>query len=122
MTFGMVSLKDDSILLQKVSKKLFSVIDNPPQGKIWPPTIELIQSKEVNGYASFDAKQNRYKITMTSSLFDTIILGKSSRLAYVVSHELGHIISGHCSTEMSNSSNVFYPIYNRDFEKQADIE
>ena len=119
--------QSDSDLLNTVSKQLLAAVKNIPKNHDWPPVFKIEQTDDLNAWAQFNPdNENGFMIVVTSTMFDKVIQSKSDRLAYILGHELNHILCGHLDAaitpELRGSKNVVRAAYDRDQEKEADIE
>ena len=111
---------EDRLLVEQVSKRLLVTLDISQIKDPWPPIFEIQENEGVNAYATFDKTDNIYKVVISSKTLDIIINGNADRLAYILGHELSHIVLGHVK-EINSSSNILITAYSRENEKQADI-
>jgi Zn-dependent protease with chaperone function len=104
----------DDKLLQEVFQKLLAVAgQNPGQfidQYVWPPPVSLNTSGEVNAYASVchqqedgswirkkDPKTGQFLpfVVVYQGLLDDLAQRNPDRLAFILGHELAHLILGH---------------------------
>src|SRR5687768_9210772 len=83
-------------LIKKVAKRLLAVADKVP-GMEWPPDVQYVDSPKVNAFASTIRKDGKvYPIVrIFDGMMTKVIKGDEDRLAYVLGHELGHVIKRH---------------------------
>ena len=102
-----------------VSKRLLSVLDSVPSDLKWPPVFEITESEQVNAYAGITGHQP--KVIIHTAIAD-ITEGIPDRLAYIIAHELIHIIRGHCTrSDVAGTGAQIYSFTGAD-EEVADIE
>jgi tetratricopeptide (TPR) repeat protein len=99
----------DKKLLEEVAAKLLAKCEQPEKIE-WPPNIALEDDDDINAYASLVDKNGQlyqsgngkiYPIVrINTGLMTKVIksddVGAADRLAYILGHELGHIVKGHC--------------------------
>src|SRR3954470_12256695 len=88
----------DKKLLKDVSEKLLAVAEKP-DGFEWPPNFDFDAERGLNAYATFIRKPNdpkRYPIVrVTDDMMEKVIQGDADRLAFILGHELSHILKKH---------------------------
>lgn len=124
--FGQTKQSDED-LLNTVSKQLLAVVTKTPAERDWPPKFKIEPTSDLNAWAQFNPdNENGYLIVVTSTMFDKVIQSKPDRLAYILAHELNHILCGHLDAavtpELKGTKNVIKAAYDRAQEKEADIE
>jgi len=113
----------DKKLLAEVSAKLVAVAEKP-EGFEWPPDFGFESEGGVNAYASFVRKDDkRYPIIrVTEGMMEKVIKGDADRLAFIVGHELGHILKGHVIANPKRDKTPFLKAtFGRDEEIEADL-
>jgi len=105
--------------VKSVSKRLLSVLDSIPGDLKWPPVFEIIESDEVNAFAGVIEKQPKVIIHTSVS---NITEGIPDRLAYIIAHELIHIVKGHCSSSGFAGTGALKYNFSRANEEVADID
>ena len=93
--------------LQVVGRRLLAVVKQPPRAN-WPPKLEVVDKGE--GKEGVSAWTNGEKIFVTKALLAQVIDGDVSRLAFVIGHEMGHIILKHTARDPRLSSTPFRSI------------
>ena len=91
----------DHALVDQVMHRLRAVAE-PVAGFAWPPTfkvVPVIDGDEVSACAHNASKdyQVRPEIDVTDGLLRQVVDGNADRLAFVLGHELGHIVLKHGS-------------------------
>jgi Zn-dependent protease with chaperone function len=90
--------RSDKDLIEEVSKRLLAVCD-PVQGLEWPPVFGIDEeSKGISAYAGVLLKVGKKLkpiVRITPKMMKEIINRDRDRLAYVLGHELGHILLRH---------------------------
>jgi len=107
--------------IDRVAKRLLAVIE-PPADLEWPPRFEIEESKEINAYANvltIDKKKVPI-VVVYSALLDKVVEGKDERLAFILGHELGHIVLGHCPT-LPPATEFRRVVFQRQQELDADL-
>ena len=134
-------------LLREVSQNLLAVASRRPSKHldkyVWPPPFELQESGELNAYASIryqqqengrwtpqvDAATGRFKpyVVIYGALIDDLIENgddREDRLAFVVGHELAHILLGHVlptSVARTATTLTLKTVFTAEQEHDADI-
>lgn len=119
--------QSDSDLLKSVSKQLLAAVTKTPADHPWPPKFEIWQTEDLNAFAGKNPNnRDEYIVVVTSPMFDKVVKGQADRLAYIVGHELNHILCGHVDQNdvilQGDSRNVVGAAYSRDQEDEADLE
>src|SRR5512135_1714155 len=86
----------DRDLVDQVACRLLAVAE-PVAGFAWPPTIEVVDKDEIQAYAHDASKddQVRPEIVVTAGTLHRVVQGDADRLAFVLGHELGHVVLKH---------------------------
>src|SRR5208337_3083263 len=86
----------DRELVDQVKRRLLAVAE-PVAGYAWPPTIKVVDKDEIQAYAHDASKdgQVRPEIVVMAGLLHRVVQGNADRLAFVLGHELGHVILKH---------------------------
>jgi predicted Zn-dependent protease len=129
-------------MLDEVFQRLLSAAGRRPgrfaSKYVWPPQVELDSNSTVNAYASVrrkkvrgrdvpivDPKTNRLfpYVAIHSGLMEDLIEGDPHRLAFVVGHELAHLILGHVlkSTTTRAKTQTIATVLSAEQEHEADI-
>jgi len=102
---------------EKIFNKLVSVVDNPPNDN-WPPELIIRESEDINAFVY------KGKIFILTGILDKVIKNNSSKLAFILGHELSHILLGHTSADFNTKYQKYPDFYilsfSRDDEIQAD--
>lgn len=107
--------------INKVGKRLLAVAE-PPAGMEWPPTLDVMQTNGINAFAGVQkvGKKLVPKVFVTAGLLEKVIEGDDDRLAFVMGHEIGHIVLGHC-TEQREGTDFVKQVFGRQHEIDADL-
>ena len=115
----------DRDLVDQVKHRLLAVAE-PVPGYAWPPTIEVVDDADVNAYACNDSKdennQFRPKIVVYTGLLHRVVQGNDDRLAYILGHELGHVILKHIQQSTPGKTDVVKLVFTREQEIAADAK
>jgi len=118
----------DQKMVQDVWARLLSVAE-APEGFAWPPTIEIVENKDCNAYATIrpskegDDPNLHYPISVIyTGMLEQIIQGDSDRLAFILGHELSHITCGHVIAASTGKPKFIEIVYTRADENEADVE
>lgn len=87
--------------------------------------LSVINSESINaGVRKVNGDSKRYKIEITKSMLEKVIENDDNRLAFILAHEIGHIVLGHfefCISHHSKSNTNFINlVYSRENEFDAD--
>jgi hypothetical protein len=123
----------DDQLLEKVSQRLLSVMDRlPPFVK--EPTFQIVNEDKINAYATAEIEGKGPetkvlpKVVVYSGLMNRVIRGKDDpegaedRLAFVLSHELGHVLLAHIVRRPPGETAFVQQAFTREQESQADLK
>ena len=117
---------DDEKLVKEVWQRLIAVLDvQRPEGfDIWPPVLDPIDaSSEVNAYATCreteDGKIEPY-VRVLQGWVKEIAQGDADRMAFVLSHELGHHVHRHTVKKAAGEGTLTVRTFTREQEEQAD--
>jgi tetratricopeptide (TPR) repeat protein len=105
--------------VDEIAQNLYARVDKIPENLKWPPIIVIEENEETNAFAGID--NNQPKITIYTGILkvtDTI----PDRLAYIIAHEINHILKGHCNRKYVSENNAFASTFTNNDEKEADIE
>jgi len=120
----------DRALVDQVMHRLLAVAE-PVAGFAWPPTfkvVPVIDGDEVSACAHNASKddQARPEIDVTDGLLLQVVDGNADRLAFVLGHELGHIVLKHGSfraptpVKTDVKTDVVKHVFSREEEIAAD--
>lgn len=120
--------ESDQKMVQEVWARLLACVE-APEGYAWPPTIEIVDKNDCNAYATTRAPKEgedpklHYPISVIyTGMLDQIIQGDPDRLAFILGHELNHILCGHVITAATGKPKFVEIVYTRVDENEADIE
>jgi hypothetical protein len=105
--------------VETVLGKLIASIDKVPANIKWPPKIIINETSDLN--ASAHIEDGQPYITVNTGL-TKITDDVPDRLAYIIAHELTHIIKGHCSRKLLSEKNALASTFSNEDEKEADVE
>jgi Zn-dependent protease with chaperone function len=94
------SRKGDVQLVEQVSRHLLAVTP-AVEGLEWPPKIEIRAAgtgDEINAFAQVEKGNDgklRPRVVVTPGMMHKVIRGDRDRLAFILGHELGHIVRRH---------------------------
>ena len=123
----------DGELLEKVSQRLLTVMD-PLPSFVKKPTFEIVNEDKINAYAKaeLEGKGSELKVipkvVVYSGLMNRVIKGKEDapgaedRLAFILSHELGHVYLAHIVRRPPGETAFIQQVFTRDQESQADLK
>jgi tetratricopeptide (TPR) repeat protein len=114
-----ISKKAISIEVDSISKRLLAVMESVPAKVAWPPVFEIIDSDKPNANAAI--KNNQPTIFLNTGIIK-VTEGLPDRLAYVIAHELIHILNGHCTNSSFAGNGVVENSFSRLDEEKADVE
>lgn len=113
----------DKKMLQDVSTALLAVCE-PVPGFVWPPNFGFIDDPGVNAYATVISRNNKLFpiVRVTNDMMEEVIQGDSNRLAYVLGHELGHLLKKHVLAKSEPDATRFIKtVFDRAQEVEADL-
>jgi tetratricopeptide (TPR) repeat protein len=101
----------DTSLVDGVFARLLTVAESVPQFQ-WPPTVEANDEDKINAYATAgaaesEAEKPRAKVVIMRGMLTRVIQDDTDRLAFVLGHELAHIMLGHVRTERGRERTPF---------------
>lgn len=118
----------DRDLVDQVSRRLLAVAE-PVAGFAWPPTIEVVDKDEIQAGACDVSKddQVRPKIEVMAGLLHRVVQGNADRLAFVLGHELGHVVLKHIDRKhierpTPGKTDFIRLVFDREQEIAADAE
>lgn len=101
VTSGMTAEQPDldTTTVKKVYQRLLTFIEHP-QSSAWPPTLRIIDDKEVNAFAALVPDQSDPKllnpmVLVTTGMLKTLTPTNEDYYAYLLGHELAHHTAGH---------------------------
>jgi tetratricopeptide (TPR) repeat protein len=111
----------DKKLLKDVADRLLAHCD-PVPGMDWPPDIAIEPGGEVNAYATVTRKDGKLVpvVRVYEGMMTKVIDGDRDKLAYVVGHELGHILKKHVIANDRAKTPFVKNVFGRDEEDEAD--
>lgn len=113
----------DTAYLQDVFDKLLSAPSaqtHPDYLKSWPPTLLVQEDEDPNAFATTDGCKPY--VVVTSGLASKILEGKPDRAAFVVGHELSHLLLGHVKCSAPEATTILQRLaFTRDQEYAADL-
>jgi tetratricopeptide (TPR) repeat protein len=94
--------------------------NHPSYFAAWPPVLHVIDHDELNAFASQD--KCKPFVVVTSALEQQVLQGVTDRAAFVLGHELSHILLGHVECkETPKQTVVEYLTFTRAQEYAADL-
>jgi len=114
----------DKKLLKDVSEALLAVCDRPPTGIEWPPDVAFIDERGINAFATVVPRNGKlYSIVrVTDDMMSQVIEGDPHRLAYVLGHEIAHLLKKHVLVNPARAKTEFLrTTFTRDQEVEADL-
>jgi tetratricopeptide (TPR) repeat protein len=127
-----VAVKDPD-LLEKVSERLVTVMDRLPDF-VKKPTFEVVNDDKINAYATakIEGKGPEAKllprVVVYSGLMNRVIKGDDDpegaedRLAFILSHELGHVLLAHIVRRPPGETPFVQQEFTREQESKADLK
>lgn len=94
----------DKKFVKEVADKLLAVCPPPPAEFNWPPDIGIQDSPAINAFAGLFSKDKQLVkkdgkyivgIRITTGMLNKVIAGDEDRLAFVLGHELSHVLRKH---------------------------
>ncbi|MGA9363587.1 MAG: M48 family metallopeptidase [Bacteroidota bacterium] len=113
-------------LVDDVKARLLAVVE-PVEGVVWPPKFEIVdrsgEKDSIMGRVIVDGDEQHRKVLVTTALLQHVIQGEADRLAFVMGHELAHIILGHLAIKVSRDATEFRRlVFSREDEYAADLK
>jgi tetratricopeptide (TPR) repeat protein len=122
-------------LLEGVKKRLLAVAPRPDAVE-WPPVFEILEKDEVNAYASAvvkgEGKEAKVfpRVVVTTGMMRRVIQPRgdrdpetaADRLAFVLGHELAHILLKHVIRRTPGKTPLLQSVFTREDELAADLE
>lgn len=115
----------DRELLDSVARRLLAVVPPVPD-YVWPPTFEIVDEDKINAYATAKvqgegkAAKLAPRIVVYQGLMKRVIERDADRLAYILGHELGHVVLQHIRGATPGQTTFVKLIYGREQELAAD--
>src|SRR5208337_705656 len=105
-------------------KRRLLAVAEPVAGYAWPPTIKVVDKDEIQAYAHDASKdgQVRPEIVVMAGLLHRVVQGNADRLAFVLGHELGHVILKHIQRPPPGKTDVVKLVFGREQEIAADAK
>jgi len=114
----------DRKLAEEVWAKLL-IVAEPVEGYAWPPKIDFIDEDVLNAYATLDYKNESEPqplVFVYRGMLERVIQGIPDRLAYLLGHELTHILCKHVDGGKRKASTLLVKFAaTRAQEKEADL-
>lgn len=110
-------------LLAEAAARLLAICPTPPEGMEWPPDIALDEKDDINAYATIVRKDGKIYpiIRIHHGMMTKIIKGDADRLAFILGHELGHLLKGHVISKTARDNTAFKAVlFTRVEEDEAD--
>lgn len=127
----------DEALVKRVSRLLLAVTDPPPDMP-WPPKISVVDEDDINAYATIRLMGDEDKPTIQPvvvvfrGMMKKIILTKNDpdpdgapdRLAYVMGHEISHLLLKHVVVKPEDLKKTEFTrlVFGREKEIEADLK
>lgn len=116
----------DQELVKEVKARILLVVE-PVQGVEWPPKFEIIdrsgERDSMNAWAMTDGDEQHRRVMVTTALLRHVIQGEVDRLAFIMGHELAHIVLSHHAIKLSRTATPFRQmVFTREDEYAADLK
>ena len=110
-------------LLRAVSERLIGEVGSP-QGSAWPPSVIVSDTACGGGHqACVDRRTGTATVGFTSLFMNDVVENDPHRLAFVVGHELGHILLSHSGGgRRSSRTALVSEVFSRAQELAADVK
>jgi tetratricopeptide (TPR) repeat protein len=113
-------------LVDEVKARLLAVVE-PVEGVVWPPKFEIVdrsgERDSLNAWAMIDGDEQHRKVQVTTGLLEHIVQDEADRLAFIMGHELAHIVLGHHVVKVSRTATPFRQmVFSREDEYAADLK
>jgi len=115
----------DRPLTDEVFAQLLAVAE-PAAEFEWPPALEVSAEDTAKAHVTAAPAQDRdgkpsAKVVITEGMLEAVIQEDPDRLAFVLGHELAHIVLGHVGPESGHERTPFVrSVFNRQQETEAD--
>lgn len=114
----------DREMVNEVWEKLL-IVAEPVEGYAWPPKLDIIDEDVLNAYATLDYENEdepQPLIFLYRGILEKVIEGKPDRLAYLLGHELSHILCKHVDRGTSRGATPLVEFAaTRAQEEEADL-
>jgi predicted Zn-dependent protease len=123
----------DRELLGQVSRRLQAVMERLPD-YVSSPRFSILEENKINAFATAqfegEGAQTRVlpQVVVYGGLFDQVVkvpedaAGDPDRLAFVLSHELGHVVLGHIVRPRPGQTEMLQLVFGRKQENDADVK
>ncbi|MFO0915086.1 MAG: M48 family metallopeptidase [Pirellulales bacterium] len=114
---------DDRQLVDETMERLLAVVDRPEGYEKWPPRWKIIDDDETNAFATLDADLLPSKfpiVRIHRGLLDQIVQNDENRLAFVLAHELSHLLKQHVIPTDKDQPRIIELAFSREQELEAD--
>src|SRR5208337_2078451 len=114
----------DRDLVDQVKRRLLAVTE-PVAGIAWPPTFPKPRDDdEIQAFAYDASKDNqvRPEIVVYTGVLHRVVQGNADRLAFILGHELGHVILKHIQQSTPGKTDVVKLVFTREQEIAADAK
>jgi hypothetical protein len=122
-TYTAAPTEKDRKLLKDVSQALLPVCD-PAPGLDWPPDFDFLEERGINAFATAIYRDGKLVpiVRVTNDMIEKVIEGDPHRMAYVLGHELGHLLKGHIRITKADRERAAFvkTVFGRDKEIEAD--
>jgi hypothetical protein len=124
---GAAKAAPEQAFVDRVAQKLLTV-SPAPEGVKWPPVFvvtELPASGRINACARLEHgekrdEQPRPRVEVSHGMLADVVQGDADRLAYILGHELGHVLLGHIRPRAGETSPFVEAAMGRERELAAD--
>jgi len=114
----------DRKMVEDVWAKLL-IVAEPVEGYAWPPKLDIIDEDVLNAYATLNYENESEPqplIFVYRGMLEKVIEGKPDRLAYLLGHELAHILCKHVDRAKRRPSTLLVEFAaTRAQEEEADL-
>ncbi|MGO9601279.1 MAG: M48 family metalloprotease [Isosphaeraceae bacterium] len=113
--------QSDRDLVERVSRRLLAVTD-PVADYTWPPKFRVLDDKNIDARSFVEEGHGKAlpKVEVTSGTLHQVIQGHPDRLAFVLGHELGHVILRHLVRKPRGQTPFVQTVFSREQEIAAD--
>lgn len=119
--------REDEVLLQGVAHRL-AIVAEPPDGVPWPPLVELLEDREVQACAGLvwegtgAGARPVSRVFVTRPMMRDVVHGNPDRLAWLLGHEMNHILLGHSTRPPQGQTAFVRQVFSRSQELDCDLE